>query len=307
MIKINLKYIPVILLAVMFLSACDKEYPGINETDETSIQNYIKANNLNMTKYSINDTSAFYYQVITPGKGADTKYSEVVPLVFTIRTLDGSFNSTDTFSVAQRYGTSNQFLGYLEPQPQGGYPEALRVGVVELLKKRGGKIRLIVPSKSAYGRNGLGPIPGNASLDYTVNVLNEPGIPAYDDISIQKYLQANNLTGFTKTTTGIYYKINNPGTGSSVTVDSTLTIETTGKFFNGNVFQGSSPFSLKLTDAIKGWKEVVPLLKEGGAMRLILPSASGYGLLGQVTPQGAVSIPPVSCLDFDLKITDVKK
>lgn len=305
MIKIYLKYIPGVLLAVMMFSACEKKYAGIDETDEKNIQNYIKANNLNMTKYTINDTSSFYYQVLTPGKGADVKYSDIVPLVFTIRTLEGSYNSADTFSVSQRYGASNQYLGYLEPQR--GYPEALRVGVVELLKKRGGKIRILVPSKLAYGRNGLGPIPGNASLDYTINLLNEPGIAVYDDISIQKYLQANNLTGFTKTTTGIYYKINTPGAGSPVTLDSTLTIETTGRFFNGTLFQDNAPFSLKLGDAIKGWQEVVPLLKEGGAMRLILPSSLGYGLFGQTNSRGMVSIPPVSCLDFDLKITDVKK
>jgi len=304
MIKMYSKYILLVLFAGVIFSACDKEYAGINEIDETNIQSYIKANNLNMTKHTFDDSSSFYYQIITPGKGAPVKYSEIVPLVYTIRSLDGSFISTDTFAASHRYGASKQFLGYLERQR--GYPDPLRIGVVELLKNRGGKIRLIIPSKLAYGRNGAGVIPGNASLDYTVNVLNEPGIPAYEDISIQKHLQVNSLTGFTKTASGIYYKITTPGTGSPVTLDSTLTIECTGKFFNGTVFQPNNPFSMELSGAIKGWQEVVPLLKEGGAMRLILPSAVGYGQFGQMDSQGNVSIPPVSCLDFDLKITEVK-
>ncbi|HEY0668524.1 MAG TPA: FKBP-type peptidyl-prolyl cis-trans isomerase [Sphingobacteriaceae bacterium] len=305
MIKMYSKYILLVLMAgVVLFSACDKEYAGINEIDETSIQNYIKSNNLNVTKHTYDDTSSFYYQIVTQGKGAPVKYSDIVPLVYTIRTLDGSFVSTDTFAVSHRYGGQKQFLGYLERKR--GYPDALRIGVVEILKNRGGKIRLIIPSKLAYGRNGSGVIPGNASLDYTVSVLNEPGIPVYDDISIQKHLQANSLTGFTKTSSGIYYKITAPGTGSPITLDSTLTIECTGKFLNGAVFQPNLPFSMKLSGAIKGWQEVVPLLKEGGAMRLILPSASGYGQFGQVDSQGQVSIPPVSCLDFDLKITEVK-
>jgi FKBP-type peptidyl-prolyl cis-trans isomerase FkpA len=306
MIKSYSKFTLVIVLAAMIFSACDKEYAGINEIDETNIQSYIKANNLSMIKHTFNDTSSFYYQIVIQGKGAAVKYSDIVPLVFTIRTLDGSFNSTDTFAVSQRYGAQKQFLGYLERQR--GYPDPLRIGVVELLKNRGGKIRLIIPSKLAYGRNGAGSIPGNASLDYTVSVLNEPGIPVYDDISIQKYLQANSLTGFTKTTSGIYYKIGTPGTGSPITIDSTLTIESTGKFLNGFTFQTNTPFSTKLSSLIKGWQEVVPLLKEGGVIRVIIPSTKAYGLYGKLDDyDGSVSIPPVSCLDFDIKVTEVKQ
>jgi FKBP-type peptidyl-prolyl cis-trans isomerase FkpA len=300
--KFSNYFFGVIAVAVM-ATACEKEYSGTAEVDEANIQSYLSSNNLNMTKYNMNDTSSFYYQIITQGKGAPVKYSEIVPLIFTLRTLDGSFSTTDTFAASYRYGAANQYLGYL--QRENGYPEPLRIGVVELLKNRGGKIRIIVPSRLAYGRNGSGPILGNASLDYTISVLNEPGIPAYDDISIQKYLQANSLTGFTKTSSGLYYKINSPGTGSPITIDSTLTIETTGKFFNGSVFQLNSPFSMKLADAIKGWQEAVPLLKEGGTMRLILPSALGYGAKGQTDSQGRVTIPPVSCLDFDIKVTKV--
>lgn len=305
MIKMYTRYVPGLLLAVTILSACTKEYEPISKIDETNIQSYIKANNLNMQKFTYDDTSSFYYQVITQGKGAAVKYSDIVPVIYTIRTLDGSFVSTDTFAVSQRYGAAKQFLGYMGRER--GYPEPLRIGVGELLKNRGGKIRLIIPSNLAYGRNGRGVIPGNASLDYTVSVLNEPGIPVYDDISIQKYMQTNNLTGFTKTNSGIYYKITTPGTGSPITVDSTLTVESTGKFLSGKIFQPAVPFSMKLNEMIKGWQEVVPLIKEGGSIRAILPSATAYGLYGQLDSQGGVSIPPVSCLDFDIKITKVDK
>lgn len=305
MIKMYSKYIVGVFLAALVLSGCEREYQAIDNIDETNIQNYLKANNLNMSKYTYDDTSSFYYQVVSPGQGEPVKYSDIVPVHYTLRTLDGSFISTDTFAVSQRYGASKQYLGYFGRQK--GYPDPLRIGVVELLKNRGGKIRLVIPSKLAYGRNGRSVIPGNASLDYTVTVLNEPGIPVYDDISIQKYLQAQNLSGFTKTSSGIYYKILNPGTGSPITLDSTLTIESTGRFFNGSIFQPNIPFSMELSGAIKGWQEVVPLLKEGGEMRVMLPSAMGYGLQGQTDSQGSVSIPPVACLDFEIKITEVKR
>lgn len=304
MIKKITQYILGISLVAVALVACDKDYPSIVELDGQSIQDYMAKNNLNMTKYTFNDTSEFFYQVVTPGSGPDLKYSDQTPVLWTVRSLDGRYVSTDTFAVSQRYGASGQFLGYLEPKR--GYPEPLRIGVVELLKKRGGKIRLIIPSRFAYGRNGRGDIPGNASLDYTLSVLDTNDIASYDEMSIQKFMQANNLTGFTRTANGMYYKVNEPGTGSPITVDSTVTAEYTGRLLNGSIFDKSQNVSFTLTNVIKGWQQGVPLIKQGGSIRLIIPSKLAYGFAGSGT-SGFISIPTASCLDFDVKVTDVTK
>lgn len=302
MIKKITKYVLGLAVAASVLAACDKNYPTIAEIDNQSIQDYMIRNNLNMTKYTFNDTSEFYYQVVTPGAGADLKYTDITPVLWTVKSLDGQYTSVDSFTVSQRYGASGQFLGYLEPQR--GFPEPLRISVVELLKKRGGKIRVIIPSRFAYGRNGRGDIPGNASLDYTISVLDTADIAAYDDASIQKYLQGNNLSGFTRTASGLYFKVSEPGTGSPITVDSTVTANYTGKFFNGMVFDSSPSSSFGLSGVIKGWQEGVPLIKQGGSIRLIVPSKLAYGFSGSVLG-GFISIPTTSCLDFEIKVTDV--
>ncbi|HEY0899373.1 MAG TPA: hypothetical protein VGD90_08555, partial [Sphingobacteriaceae bacterium] len=227
MFKHLTKYITGIAMGALLLASCKKDYPTIQEIDNQSIQQYLSQNNLNMTKYTFNDTSEFYYQVIKPGTGPNIEYSQQVPLLFSIKTLDGAYSSTDTFS--NRYAS---YLGYFALEP-------VRVAVKELLVKKNGQIRVIIPSRFAYGRNGSGSIPGNASLDISVSVLDEAKLPAYEDCVIQEYLQKNGMTGFNKTTAGIYYKINTPGTGSPITVDSTVTAKYTDKLLNGTVFDKS--------------------------------------------------------------------
>ena len=276
-------------MGAMLFASCKKDYPTIQEIDNQSIQQYLSQNNLNMTKYTFNDTSEFYYQVIKPGTGPNIEYSQQVPLLFSIKTLDGTYSSADTFS--NRYAS---YLGYFALEP-------VRVAVKELLVKKNGQIRVIIPSRFAYGRNGSGSIPGNASLDISVSVLDEAKLPAYEDYVIQEYLQKNGMTGFNKTTTGIYYKISTPGTGSPITADSTVTAKYTGKLLNGTVFDKSeSGASFLLNGTIQGWRQAVPLIKEGGSMRIVVPSSLAYGMAGNA------NIPAFSPLDFDLTVTEVK-
>jgi FKBP-type peptidyl-prolyl cis-trans isomerase len=212
-----------------------------------------------------------------------------------MRSLDGKYVSSDTFNIANRY---YNFLGYYNP-------EAIRLGVKEVLKKSNGTIRMIIPSRLAFGRNGSGSIPGNASMDITVRVLDFSKLVEYEDITIRKYLESNSLTGFTKTSTGLYYKIGQPGTGSPITTDSTIVANYTGKLLNGTVFDravAGSEATFALNSLVKGWRQGVPLIKQGGSIRLIVPSTLGYGLDGS-----SPAIPAFSALDFDITVTDVKQ
>lgn len=286
-----LKYTLPGLLLLSIIVACEKEYESIEVIDSRNVAAYIQKNNLNVTEYQ--DTG-IYYEVVSPGTGEDLEYSDQVPMILSIRSLDGKYVAVDTFSSTSRY---YNYLGYFTP-------EGVRVGVKEVLKKRMGTLRMIIPSRLAFGRNGAGNIPGNASLDITVRVLDKDKMDEYDDLSIQKYMQANNLTGFTKTSSGLYYKIAEPGTGSPITIDSTVVAEYNGKLLNGYVFDKTTtgnPATFSLSGVVKGWQEGIPLIKEGGSIQLILPSALGYGLAG------SSPIPAFSCLDFTVKITEVKK
>ncbi len=281
--------------ALIFLSgilvSCVKEYDTIEVIDDRNVKEYIQKNSISVQEYN---GTGVYYQVVSPGVGPEVQYSELTPALITIRSLDGKYVAVDTFSNGNRY---YNYLGYFNP-------EAVRVGIKEVLKKSNGTIRMIVPSRLAFGRNGTAQIPGNSSLDITVKVLEKDKIPQYDDFTIIKYLEKNALTGFSKTSTGIYYKIGQPGTGSPITIDSTVVANYTGKLLNGTVFDRALPgteATFSLTSVIKGWQQAIPLINQGGTIRMIIPSILAYGMEGN-----SPSIPPFSCLDFEVNVTDVK-
>ena len=300
-----LKWALSILVFAAINSSCKKEYDTIDVIDNKNIQAYIQQNSLSkMTQYN---NTGIYYQVLNAGTGAPMQYSDKVPLIYTVRSLDGGYLSADVFSASNRYAS---FLGYLKP-------DNLATLIKEKLQRKG-SIRIILPSRYAYGKNGSGAIPGNASLDYTIKTLDETKQPDYDDQTIKPYLAANNLTvgvgGLTKTlTSGIYYKIENPGAGGSITATSTVTLEYTGKLLNGSVFSQALPgagVSFKLNTTIPGWQEILssPLLQQGGSVRMILPSASGYGFPDPTKPTiyaPLVNVPAFSCLDFNIKVVTV--
>lgn len=313
--KSHLYKLPLLFFAVLVLAtSCKKEYESVEEIDTKNISDYISKSGQTFTK---NDSLNIWYSIVKQGAGADLKFSEIVPLVFTVRSLDGRYASVDTFAASNRYGslgegfTSNDHLGYFGSEK--GYPNALKYAVVNFLKKRGGEIKVIVPSRLAYGVNGAGTIPSNASLEYHIRVINEKDIINYDDLSLRNFMTSNGLSGFTKLQKGdsiVYYKVANPGTGSSITKDSTISMIYTGRLLNGVVFQQNSDsnvYTSVLSGLIPGWQLAIPMIKEGGSLRILIPSRLAYGIYGTRDDTGRIIFPPASCLDFDVQVTNVTK
>jgi len=123
---------------------------------------------------------------------------------------------------------------------------------------------------------------------------------AKDEEIIQQYIADNNLNAVA-TGSGLYYVIETEGTGASCTSSSTVTVAYTGYFTDGDVFDYSSPqgVTFSLQQVIQGWTEGIPYFKEGGAGKLLIPSALGYG------PSGSASIPPNSVLIFEVELIEV--
>src|SRR5687768_6026957 len=95
--------------------------------------------------------------------------------------------------------------------------------------------------------------------------------------AIETYLAANNLTAV-KHCSGLYYQIEDPGTGSAPSVCSAISITYTGRLTNGNLFdQSAAPIGFNLMQLIEGWKIGLPLLKKGGSIKLYVPPSLGYG------------------------------
>jgi len=121
---------------------------------------------------------------------------------------------------------------------------------------------------------------------------------AIDREIIENYLADNGLTA-QHTDSGLYYIIDNQGTGIKPSISSYVTVNYTGKLVDGTVFD-SGTASFSLTNVIAGWQEGIPLFNVGGTGKLIIPSGLGYGT-------DAVSIiPPNSVLIFDIYLISVR-
>lgn len=120
----------------------------------------------------------------------------------------------------------------------------------------------------------------------------------------------NGLTGVTATKDprGFYYVIETAGDNVKPVLCDNISFTYSGKLTNGNVFdQSSTPVSYDLGQLILGWQWGLPLIGQGGKIRLILPPSLGYGNIERTDGQGNVIIPKGSILDFEVTLTAVKK
>lgn len=273
------------MLLVLF-SSCKKEYGSIEELDEKNIQAYLDAN----SQVQFNGhTDGYYYTILEPGTGAEIKNSDSIFYSFAFKSLFGKvYNETHYLRVPGTYlGYSDVFIiagtGYLFKPVREVYS----------LLKRGGKAQLILPSRMAFGKNGL----SSAGIGPNETLLVELGISPYtkkhelDEAMMTQFIADNNLT-FTTDPSRIRYNITTPGTGTEQIGDfSTITCNYTGRYLDGTVFDSGTEASLRIDQLIKGWQLILPgNISEGGKIRMLIPSDLAYGN---------------EVLDFDIEITGV--
>ena len=297
-----------LISAIGFIS-CRKNTvsPGIEEVDKSTILSYISAHNITgmVRDTTGGDTSGIYYKIILPGvTGSSYQYTDSISFVFSLSSFDGNYSSPDT--------TYNHFVGYVGHINSGGLPYGLQL-VMHNVLKRGGSMRILIPSHLAYGVSGYGTgsknnvnsrIAGNQCLDYYVHAINNQ--PAYDDVVIQSYMSANGFTGYQKTASGLWYKIVTPGIGTDpITINTTVTSTYTGELLNGNIFDqyntadGSGiakEFDTFLAGSQEGLQKYATV---GTALSLFMPSKLGYGAAG------TTGVPGNSVLHFEYIVTSV--
>ncbi len=290
------------IMAIVSLLGCEKKtYQSFEELDNANIREYIDKNNLTVHQYKETD---LFYQVLEEGTGGPIDYTKTYPVVYTVKSLDGKYNAADTLNGSNRYA---DFFGYFPfGSSYAGTPTVERPGdfkevIREVLQNTNGKVRIIVPSRLMYGRNGrptLG-IPPNASLDYVVTV--HDNFADYEDGVIQQMI-ANaslNVDDFIKREDRIYYHIIEQGTGDGITTDSTITVDYTLKNPEGKVLDSNTDADFNLAGGvISAWTKLLPLLNKGGKIRFFTPSDHAYG------KAGTTGIAPFLSLDFEVEVKD---
>lgn len=150
----------------------------------------------------------------------------------------------------------------------------------------------------------------------------EPNIKQYDDSQIQSYIKSNGITGMQKDTvgndtSGIYYKIIQPGSGAALTYSDKVSFVFTLHSFDGkysstdtitNQYLGyvghitGSGLPVGLEIAI-----INDLKYSGGSMRILIPSYLAYGVNGYGTGSinnAGTHIAGNQCLDYYVHIID---
>ncbi len=107
--------------------------------------------------------------------------------------------------------------------------------------------------------------------------------------------------GVIESPTGLQYKVITEGTGVKPAAGSSVTVHYKGTLIDGTVFDSSydrgEPATLSLTQVIKGWQEVVPMMKTGSKWQIYVPSKLAYG-----DRAASDLIGPASTLVFDIEL-----
>lgn len=124
--------------------------------------------------------------------------------------------------------------------------------------------------------------------------------PAAEIQDVKDYLAANNLTA-TQHCSGLFYTIDDPGTGATPTACSYVAFSYVGKLADGTTFDSSAtPIATSVSGLITGFKNGLLKMKTGGEAHLYIPPSLAYG---STPPNG---IPANAMLVFDVKLAGVQ-
>lgn len=101
---------------------------------------------------------------------------------------------------------------------------------------------------------------------------------AKNEQEIKEYIEENNLDA-KRSASGLYYVVEEEGTGFRPTATSNVTVAYKGYFTDKEVFDESEAegITFNLSQVIAGWTEGITYFKEGGNGLLLVPAALGYG------------------------------
>lgn len=126
--------------------------------------------------------------------------------------------------------------------------------------------------------------------------------PAAEVNALRTYLATNSITA-TEHCSGLFYSIENPGTGKTPEACYRVSVNYKGMLTDGTIFdQSQQPITFGLNQVIRGWTNGMPLVKEGGRIVLYIPPSLGYGSQAVRDDQGVVRIPANSNLVFEVDL-----
>ncbi|MBP8849977.1 MAG: FKBP-type peptidyl-prolyl cis-trans isomerase [Breznakibacter sp.] len=126
-----------------------------------------------------------------------------------------------------------------------------------------------------------------------------------DGKTIERYLADSNMV-MTKTNTGLWYRINEKGSGANAKVGQTVAIKYNVKLLDGTECYKSDSLGVKVFrlgqgGVESGLEEALLLMKRGGKATFILPPHLAHGLTGDND-----KIPSRSIIIYEVEIVELK-
>ena len=150
----NFKNLLLLILPLLLILGSCKKFDAEEQAniDDSTILKFISDKGIVAQKHE----SGVYYQILSTGTGN---------IAYTTNTTVSTKYTGRLLSGAVFDGTTSQPISFKLGQVITGW----QIGIP--LIQKGGKIRLLIPSGLAYGREGQGPIPGNAVLDFDIELI----------------------------------------------------------------------------------------------------------------------------------------
>jgi FKBP-type peptidyl-prolyl cis-trans isomerase FklB len=118
------------------------------------------------------------------------------------------------------------------------------------------------------------------------------------------FAENKNKEGVITLDSGLQYKVLKSGNGKSPKLSSSVEAHYAGRLIDGTEFDSSykrgKPQAFKVTGVIKGWTEILQLMKEGDKWEVYIPSDLAYGERGS-----GPTIGPNAALIFEMELISV--
>jgi len=137
-----------------------------------------------------------------------------------------------------------------------------------------------------------------ATLIGVVIIMGSCGNDTKNIISMEDYIEQNNITLTRTTANGVGVVIDVQGTDTPAS-NANVRVNYRGLLTNGSEFDSGNDITFNLQGVIAGWTEGIPEFGRGGSGTLYIPTEMAYGSRG-----AGNSIPPNADLIFDVDLLD---
>ena len=120
--------------------------------------------------------------------------------------------------------------------------------------------------------------------------------------TVELFADLANREEVVKTPSGLFYELVSEGTGKFATDNDVVNAEFTARLIDDTVFEtteGRGPIPLVLANMVPGVREGLKYVREGGIIKLWVPSELGFG------SEETQGIPPDSALIFEFTVHEV--